>query len=83
MGIQGRYIYWAAATAGIGLVGFVITYCLLGFIAGLTTLVVTLGSGALLIILKQRRGLHTKRIDKGIFVYATSKNYKTNCPEEQ
>lgn len=73
MGIQGRYIYWAAATAGCGLVGFVIIYCLLGFIAGLATMVMTLGSGALLIILKQRRGLHTKKIDKGVFVYANSR----------
>ena len=27
MGIQGRYIYWAAGSAGGAIVGFVIAYC--------------------------------------------------------
>ena len=31
MGIQGRYIYWAAATIGIAIVGFIIAYCVAGF----------------------------------------------------
>ena len=35
MGIQGRYIYWAAATAGGAIIGFIVTYCLMGIIAGL------------------------------------------------
>ena len=48
MGIQGRYIYWAAGAIG-------------------------LGSGAALILLKQRKGLHSKKNDKGVFVYARSK----------
>lgn len=26
MGIQGRYIYWAAATAGGAIIGFIVTY---------------------------------------------------------
>ena len=26
MGIQGRYIYWAAATIGIAIVGFIIAF---------------------------------------------------------
>ena len=32
MGIQGRYIYWAAGSAGGAIVGFVIAYCLAGFV---------------------------------------------------
>lgn len=28
MGIQGRYIYWAAATAGGAIIGFIAAYCL-------------------------------------------------------
>ena len=35
LGIQGRYIYWAAVTTCGAIVGFVAAYCLLGFIAGL------------------------------------------------
>ena len=73
MGIQGRYIYWAAGTAGGAIVGFIAAYCLLGFVAGLIALTAILLAGISLIIVKQRQGLHSKRIDKGVFVYASSK----------
>ena len=73
MGIQGRYIYWAASTAGGAIVGFIAAYCLLGFVAGLIALTAILSAGISLIIVKQRQGLHSKRIDKGVFVYASSK----------
>ena len=73
MGIQGRYIYWAAGSVGGAIVGFILAYCLIGFLAGLITLVVTLGGGAALVFLKQRKGLHTKKNDKGVFIYAYSK----------
>ncbi|MBO5173381.1 MAG: DUF4133 domain-containing protein [Bacteroidaceae bacterium] len=73
MGIQGRYIYWAAGTAGGAIVGFIIMYCLLGFVAGLIVLGVVLSFGAALIMIKQRKGLHSKKDDRGVFVYAYSK----------
>ncbi len=73
MGIQGRYIYWAAGTAGGAIVGFIIMYCLLGFVAGLIVLGVVLSFGAALIMIKQRKGLHSKKDDQGVFVYAYSK----------
>lgn len=71
MGLQGRYIYWAAATIGGTLLGFMLIYTLLGFFPGLIFAVVTLSAGAGLIILKQRKGLHSKKEDKGIFVYSS------------
>lgn len=73
MGVQGRYIYWAAGTIGAAILGFIISYCLLGFIAGLVTIVVAIGGGTSLIFLKQKRGLHTKEVEKGVFIYARSK----------
>ena len=73
MGIQGRYIYWAAGAIGGAIVGFIVAYCLSGFLAGLVVLVTALGGGAALILLKQRKGLHSKKNDKGMFVYARSK----------
>lgn len=73
MGIQGRYIYWAGGAAGGAIIGFIVAYCLIGFVAGLVMLVIAIGGGASLIILKQKRGLHSKKIDKGVFVYAYSK----------
>ena len=73
MGVQGRYIYWAAASIGGAVIGFIIAYCILGFIAGLITLAVSLLIGGCLIFFKQKKGLHTKKEERGVFVYAYSK----------
>lgn len=73
MGLQGRYIYWAAGAAGGAIVGFIIAYCLLGFVVGLVVLVAILSTGITLIILKQRKGLHSKKNDRGVYVYANSR----------
>jgi len=73
LGLQGRYIYWAAAAAGCAIVGFIIGYCVLGIVAGLVTLVVSVGIGATMIMVRQRKGLHIKKSDRGVFVYAQSK----------
>ena len=54
MGIQGRYIYWAAGAIG-------------------GAIVASISIGAALIIIKQRKGLHTKKDDQGVFIYAYSK----------
>ncbi len=74
MGIQGRYIYWAAATCGAAILGFIIGYCIMSFLAGLIILVVSLGVGAALVMIKQRRGLHSKKTDNGVFIYSRSTN---------
>ena len=71
MGIQGRY--WAAGAIGGAIVGFILAYCLIGFIAGLIALVASISIGAALIIIKQRKGLHTKKDDQGVFIYAYNK----------
>ena len=73
MGVQGRYIYWAAGAIGGAIVGFILAYCLIGFIAGLIALVASISIGAALIIIKQRKGLHTKKDDQGVFIYAYNK----------
>ena len=74
MGLQGRYIYWAAGAAGGAIVGFIVMYIILGFVAGLVTLVVAVAAGAALIMLKQRKGLHSKKNEKGGFVYCRSRS---------
>ena len=73
MGLQGRYIYWAAGAAGGAILGFIIAYCIAGFVAGLVVLVAFVVTGAILVMFKQRRGLHSKREDCGVFVYASSR----------
>ena len=73
MGLQGRYIYWAAVAVGGAILGFIIAYCIAGFVAGLIVLVAFVVTGAALVMFKQRRGLHSKKVDRGVFVYARSK----------
>lgn len=74
MGLQGRYIYWAAGTAGGAVAGFMAGYFTFGFFLGLALATVIIGAGGLLIFLKQRKGLHSKATDKGVFVFARSRN---------
>ena len=73
MGLQGRYIYWAAGTAGGALLGFIMAYCIIGFVAGLITLGASVSIGAALVLYKQKKGLHTKKEDKGVYIFAYSK----------
>ena len=72
MGLQGRYIYWAAGTAGGALLGLMIVYALVGFLLGLAFAVVVLSAGISTILVKQRKGLHSKKEDKGVFIYVRS-----------
>ena len=66
------HIYWAAGVAGGAIVGFIAAYCLMGFVAGLVVLATVLSAGIVLIILKQRKGLHSKNVKRGVYVYAYS-----------
>ena len=72
MGIQGRYITWAACAVGGAILGFIIAYCILGFVVGLIVLAVSLCTGAGLIFFKQKKGLHTKKEDHGVFIWIRS-----------
>ncbi len=69
MGLRGRYITWAAITAGCAILSFIIAYSLLGFVVGLISLTVICAVGIALIILKQMKGLHTKHEFQGILIY--------------
>ena len=72
MGLQGRYITWAAITAGVGILGFMLVYALTGFLLALAFSAVSISTGIGLIMVRQRRGLCSKKTDKGIFIYAYS-----------
>lgn len=74
LGFQGRYIFWAAGTAAGSIIGFIIGYMVAGFFVGLGILTVALGFGGVMIFIKQRKGLHSKVTDKGIFIFARSCN---------
>ena len=73
MGFRGRYIYWAAGTAAGTILGFLITYILAGFFPALILAVVGLGVGSLLILIKQKKGLYSKKEHKGIYIFYRSR----------
>lgn len=77
MGFQGRYITWAACAVGGAILGFIIAYCILGFVVGLVVLAISLSSGAALIFFKQKKDLHTKK-EHGVFIYACSHRMQSN-----
>ena len=74
MGIQGRYIYWAAGVAGGAIVGFIIAYCLVGFVAGLVVLVAVVSTGICAYHAQTaERGCIPRKDGRGVYIYAHSK----------
>lgn len=73
MGLQGRYITWAAISVGIAILCFILMYCLFGFLWGAVSLLATLLFGVSNIYMKQMKGLHTKKESKGIYIFSYSK----------
>lgn len=75
LGLRGRYIYWAAATVGGGLLSFLIGYIVFGFLVGLILITSILGFGGAMTFIKQHKGLHSKKSPTGIFIFAHSSRY--------
>lgn len=69
LGIRGRFLIYAAVAIGCSFLGCMVVAIIFNMFVGLGALVVFAGAGAAYIFLKQKRGLHDKRIDKGIFIY--------------
>lgn len=76
MGLQGRYIYWAAGTIGGGLLVFLVGFITIGFVVAIIAAGIIFGVGGALIFIKQTKGLHTKKTPKGIFVFAHSFEFR-------
>ena len=70
MGLQGRYITWAGITAAVAILGFMLVYALLGFLLALVFAAVAITVGIALILVKQRKGLYSKKIGRGLYVFA-------------
>ena len=75
LGLRGRYIVWAAVTVGGGILSFLIGYVVFGFIAALVVLTAILSIGGVSIFVKQHKGLHSKKCQKGIYIFAHSRHY--------
>ena len=70
LGFEGRYIYWADGTVGGAMLLFFIFDAIFGFLVALIISTIVLGVGGVMIFIKQRKGLHSKQEDKGLFIAA-------------
>ena len=75
LGLRGRYIVWAACTAGGGLLSFLIGYVVFGFLVALGLLTIILSVGGAAIFVKQHKGLHSKKSPKGIYIFSRTRHY--------
>lgn len=69
MGIRGRFLMFAAATVGLSFVGYIGASILIGKLAGFIVMFVMIAGGLATIYIKQKKGLHNKRTDRGIYIY--------------
>ncbi len=68
MGLKGRYLYVAAGCIGGGILSFIIAFLIAGFWVAFILTLSSLLLGGTWIFLRQKKGLHTKTINKGTFV---------------
>lgn len=69
MGIRGRFLIYAACAFGLSFLGFFLCAVIFDKFIGFVVMVVMAGLSTVYIFIKQKRGLHDKRIDRGIFIY--------------
>ena len=69
MGIRGRFLTFAAGAIGLSFVGFIVFSIILGKLAGFIAMIVIAIIGLIIVFIKQRSGLHTKKRHRGIYVY--------------
>jgi len=70
---KGKYIYWGVGSIVGGLLSFMVLASVLGLGYGLLSLALITGGGLTLIGLLQKKGLHVKKQEKGIFIYPSKK----------
>ena len=71
--LRGRYIYWGAGTILGGIVGFLGGYLLFGYVVALVIATAVLSYGGVMIMLKQKKGLHSKKEHKGLYIFTHSR----------
>lgn len=74
-GFKGKYIYWGLASLFLGLIiGSIFASIASIFLAAFAALC-TMALGLCYTLLKQKKGLFNKRVDKGIFIHQSSAKF--------
>ena len=69
MGLRGRFLTLAAAGIGVSFLGGCICLALISQIVGLCYLLVSSVISLLIIYIKQKQGLHSKKRSKDLLIY--------------
>lgn len=68
MGLRGRYVYVGIGTVGGSILSFIIAYLIAGFWVAFILTLLMLSSGGIWILIRQKKGLHTKPSRSGIYI---------------
>ncbi len=69
MGIRGRFLMWAAGAFAISFATFIACYLMMGGLVAFLSMLVVSGSCTVVIFVKQKKGLHSKKLCRDIVVY--------------
>lgn len=69
MGLRGRFLILAAAGIGVSFLGGCLCLALISQLVGLIYLVVSSGISLLIIYIKQKQGLHSKKRSNACLIY--------------
>ncbi len=75
-GFKGKFIYWGAAVVFIGFIIAGLLSVTIGYLAGFLALTGALLGGFFAISRKQKKGLHTKKVETGIFIVTNNFKFK-------
>lgn len=68
-GLQGRFLIYAAVIVATVLFGFILMYSLISATAGFLFAIVSAGGGGAFFYRQYRKGLHSKRLNRDIYIY--------------
>lgn len=71
MGIRGRFLIYIGGAIGIGFLGFLLFAFLFGQLVGFIFLVIVVLGGYVASFFLQRKGLHSKKKNKEVFIITT------------
>lgn len=73
---KGKFIYYGLGSVLVGLIATMVVSATTNMLYGVITLVTISGGGLLYTAIKQQKGLHSKKIMKGIFIIQHKHHYK-------
>ena len=74
MGIRGKFILYAAGTIAASFFGFIIAFIAIGTGTAFFTMFISIAGGLGYILYHQKHGLHSKRRNKGVYIYSNILN---------